>query len=153
MGGHVFKINDLKATGSKTMKHISLCRACVSVNQDQTMGKGGFVKHRLHKPTIAAIAAGYRFGPPTDLGQDGSHRPRSLSAAPAVYQRTPSPGLGRKGTIQMTGHVTCNNCGTDLAGCERTFLLIDRADPGTFFVRHRGQADRAGDVVLGIFCR
>ena len=51
----------------------------------------------------------------------------------------------------MGGHVAGNNRGADLFGVERADLFVDRPDAGAFLVRHRGQADRTGDMVFGVF--
>ena len=55
--------------------------------------------------------------------------------------------------LDMVGGVAEHQRRAQLAGQERALLFIDGTDPRTLFVVQHRQADRAGDVILGIFRR
>ena len=148
MGGEPLKVDHLCPEGCKMGQKMGLAGAGAAVDKADGGGKRFFIKRAGDEAAVGLIAALDGVGLPADLLQDDGEGARTLTAAPAIDQRTPAAVTIRKRALKMGGGIARDEGCADLAREKTVLLHIDRAHAGAFLVREDGKIERAGDVIL-----
>jgi len=104
-----------------------------------------------HKTAPGLVAAAQALGRPTYLPQDVGESAASLTATPAVHQGGPAFGVLLKQILQMPRDIDGHQSGTHFSCFKGRDLLVQSADPCTFFVIQDRAVDCTWNVVVREF--
>ncbi|MNL35319.1 hypothetical protein D3C87_1573440 [compost metagenome] len=153
MGCQVLKVQRLCAGRFKRVQQARLAAARGAHKHHAAQRGGQGVQGKQRGATVAFVATVQLPGAPTDHVEHHRHRARTLAAAPAVHQRTPTLRPIDEGGFQVPCDVARNDRGANARGFEGRDLGVQRADPHALFVVQHRCVDGAGDVVDGVLKR